>query len=122
MRLIIATLALVAAMPAPAQFAPTGRPPVERPLSPIAVDGGLTAPAPWREVSDIRRRIDSGRDAGALSRREARRFDREARRISVMADRYGEDGLSMPERRELEARTRVLREMVDARRVRGGAR
>lgn len=120
MRLILVSLALLAA-PAGAQFAPTGRPPVERPLNPIAVDGGVTAPAPWREVSDIRRRIDSGRDAGALSKREARKYDREARRIGVLADRYGEDGLSMPERRELEVRTRVLREMVDVRRVRGSA-
>lgn len=120
MRSALVPLALLVAMPASAQFAPTGRPPVERPLSPIAVDGRMPGPAPWREVRDVRERIDRGRDSGALSKREARRLKREAGRIDALASRYGRDGLSGTERRELEARGHILRDQVDNRRLQGG--
>ena len=105
-----------------AQFAPTGRPPVERPLNPIAAGGRMQAPATWREVRDIRDRIDKARSTGALSRREARRADREALQTGELAARYSVGGLSAAEARELEVRTRVLRETVDARRTQGGRR
>lgn len=120
MRLLV-TLAMIGAS-ASAQFAPTGRSPVERPLSPIAVDGRMPGPGPGREVGDIRARIDRGRDGGALTRREARKYDREARQIGVLAKRYGQDGLSAAEARELDMRARVLRELVEARRVRTPAK
>jgi hypothetical protein len=75
-----------------------------------------------REVRDIRGRIDDGRDAGVLSRRDARRLDREARYLGRLGERYGRDGLSDAERRELDIRSRVLRERVDARRLAGAGR
>lgn len=77
--------------------------------SPFLPDGRLPGPAPRAEVRDLRERIGAARDAGALSPREARALDREARLIGRLAGRYGRDGLSGPERSELERRAAALR-------------
>ena len=61
-----------------------------------------------RQAHKIEERIRRARDDGSISRREARRLSREARRIEQMAARYGADGLSPAERRELELRTQAL--------------
>ncbi|HEX8645169.1 MAG TPA: hypothetical protein VF702_14765 [Allosphingosinicella sp.] len=75
----------------------------------LGPDGRLPRPSPGAEVRDIRGRVDDARDAGAISRREARQLDRQARAIGGLARRYGRDGLSAPEAREIEARSLALR-------------
>ncbi len=104
-----------------AQFAPSGRPPVERPLQPIVVDGRMPTPSIRREVDEIRDRIGRSRGAGTLSRREARQYRREAQLIEALAGRYSADGLSTAEGREVEVRARVLRDILEARRSTGGS-
>ena len=81
--------------------------------NPFLPDSQLPAPPVGAEVRQIRDRIDRLRDNGLLSRREARRLDREARRIGHAAYRYARDGLSASERSELRSRAAVLREEVN---------
>ena len=76
-------------------------------------DSRLPAPPVGAEVRQIRDRIDHLRDNGLVSRREAQRLDREARRIGHAAYRYARDGLSASERSELQARAAVLRDAVN---------
>lgn len=76
--------------------------------SPFLPDSHLPGASIRRQVAQQRDRIDRARDAGLISRREARRLDREARLIRSIAYRYARDGLSAPERRELESRSRAL--------------
>jgi hypothetical protein len=107
----LALLAL-AATPAAAQIAGKheyGPVPVSSPFLP---DSRLPGPGLGREISDLQGRIDDARESGALSRREARGLEREARAIGRLADRYGRDGLSPSERAELENRTNYLRDAI----------
>lgn len=85
-------------------------------------DGRLGGPGLRRDLGDVRDRIDDGRDSGDLSRREARRFDREARLIGRLAYRYGRDGLSPAEAQELQARAHYLRDAVQNARIRSERR
>lgn len=80
--------------------------------TPFLPDSRLPGPSIRADVRNIRERIADARESGALSRREARRMDREARRIGYAASRYGRDGLSASERRELQARAEALRSTV----------
>jgi len=73
-------------------------------------DGQLPGPGPARDVRDARRQIDRAREAGLISRREAKALRREARLIARATERYGIDGLSASERRELRIRAGVLRD------------
>lgn len=110
MRLLL-TAVLIAAAPlsAQARFMPESRPSGDR--APGIVDTGSRPAAPpiGRDIRDARERIDRSRDNGSLSKQEARTLRREARQIDVLADRYGRDGMSDAERRELEARLQILR-------------
>lgn len=72
-------------------------------------DGRMPSPGPGRELRDARRQIDRARERGSISRREAKALRREARLIGRLADRYGSDGLSAAEQRELSTRTGALR-------------
>ena len=122
MRALAVLLALAVAAPAGGQIA--GRHDygdVSMP-DPLAGDSRLPGPGIHRDLGDISDRVDDARDAGAISRREARRFDREARLIGRLADRYGRDGLSRSEAAELEARARYLRDAVGAARLRERSR
>ncbi|MEA3054339.1 MAG: hypothetical protein QOG72_3242 [Sphingomonadales bacterium] len=80
--------------------------------SPFLPDSRLPAPALGKELRDIDKRIDRARDNGALSGREARQLEREARAIGRLAEVYGRDGYSASERAELETRTLYLRGAV----------
>ena len=118
-RILIATLLTLTPGVATAQFVPrsppTGDhyPPTYGPMVPSRSPG--VGPA----VADVHARIDDGRDAGTLSRREARVFRRDAGQVDTLADRYGQDGLSAAEQAELTTRTIILREQVDLQRLRG---
>ncbi|MDO7842946.1 hypothetical protein [Sphingomonas immobilis] len=103
----IAIALMAAPMPATAQF----RAPVKEwsPAAPVYAGSADTA--------KIRRDIDHGRNAGQLSRRDAYRQRREANQIDTLSDRYGGDGMSDAEARELDTRARVLDAQVAAHRT-----
>ncbi len=122
MRLIIVAALFLAPLGAQAQFMP--RAPTGSDRMPGITDMG-TRPAGstfGHDLRETRERISRGRDDGALSKREARGLRREASQISSLAERYGRDGLSDSERRELEMRAQVLRDLTAAQRLRGNSR
>jgi len=102
---------VVVATGASAQFAPSLRPTRAPEPDPAA--------STWREARDIRGRVERGRDAGQLSRKEARRYKRAAGGLGAAASRYARDGLSDDEERELATRAQVLRAQVFEARSRG---
>ena len=104
--------ALAAAAPAGAQIAGERIYPPVPPSSPFLPDSRAPNPPLHRELVDIRGDIRTARDNGWLTRREARRLDREARRVAHAAARYARDGLSQAERDELRARAQALRGAV----------
>lgn len=115
MRVLLPIGLLLLPAAAMAQFAPTPRVPTPR-IGPFVPAAGPADPDSRRETHDIRARIDRGRDAGQLSRREARGLRRGTGAIEAMAGRYAADGLSDAEARELSVRAHVLRDEVLARR------
>jgi len=80
--------------------------------SPFLEDSRLPGPGVGKQLRDIDRRIESARESGRLSGRDARRLEREARALGRLARAYGRDGLSPSEQAELEARTNYLRDSV----------
>lgn len=119
-----ALLVLASAIAAPAGAQIVGpRPPSDyRPPNPFIGDSSLPGPTVGRDVRDLRQRVDRARESGAISRREARRLDREARLIRRLAARYGRDGMSASEKAELEARSRYLRDAVNRPRAGGSGK
>jgi hypothetical protein len=121
MRFLLPALIATVAAPAPAQF--VGKPAYE-PVgiaSPLITDGRLPGPGIGRELGDLHDRIDRAREAGTLTRREARAFRREANQIGRLAGRYGRNGLSLAEHQELQTRALALRGLV-SRPSKGGGR
>lgn len=124
MRSLALFLILVSAAAAPGgaqivarrDYGPVGR------SNPFIGDSRLPGPGIGRELADIRDRIDRARDSGAISRREARMLEREARLIGGLAWRYGRDGLSLSEHNELQARANFLRAEVNRPRRPAGRR
>lgn len=111
---LVLAAAVLAVSPAAAQFRAGGVAPAPRLPR---IDSRMPAADPHREARDIRARIDDGRRAGQLSRREARGLKRGAWQHDVLADRYAQGGVSDAERREMETRAIVLRQQVDATRA-----
>ena len=108
----LGAIAALGAAPASAQIA--GRPdygPVAR-ANPFLPDSRPAGPSAADESRNLRERIGAAREAGTISRREARALDREARLIGRLDWRYGRDGLSAAERAELETRAAALRARV----------
>jgi hypothetical protein len=70
------------------------------------------------EMQRSRDAIRAGRKSGALTKSEARALRREARQNTELARRYGRDGLSPSEQRELEMRGRALSSVTEAQRTR----
>ncbi len=112
--IVTAALLLLPLASAHAQFMPRTPPPSER--LPAIVDRGTqpAGPSAGRDLMDLRGRIAARRDAGDISRQEARALRREARQIEALTERYGRDGLSDSERREIDMRTQALRSLTDA--------
>ena len=101
-------LLALAAAPAGAQIAGRhdyGPVPVS---SPFLEDSRLPGPGIGKRLRDIDRRIDSARESGRLSGREARSLERENRAIGRLARIYGRDGLSPSEAAELDNRANYL--------------
>jgi len=122
MRLILVP-ALFLGLPAAAaaQFV-AGPAPVPQPMPGIADRGTLpSTPSLGHQLGEARERIKAGRARGELTKQEARALRRDAAMIETLADRYGADGLSESERRELDMRAEVLRTLTAAQRLHGGA-
>ena len=118
-RILIATLLTLTPGVAAAQFVPRSPPTGDRDPPTYGPMVPSRSPGVGPAAADVYARIDNGRDAGTLSRRDARVFRRDAGQIDALADRYGQDGLSAAEQAELTTRTIVLREQVDLQRLRG---
>jgi hypothetical protein len=76
-------------------------------------DSRQHGPGVGRELHAIRERIHEEREAGILSRHEARRLRREANAIAELADRYDGQGMPQSAQDELEARTHYLSDAVN---------
>jgi len=81
--------------------------------NPSIAQRGPSSPGIWRDMSDIRDRIDTARSTGEISRAEARQYRREVWAIDGLAARFGRDGMSDAEQRELTTRTLYLRSLVN---------
>ncbi len=119
-RMLTAALFALTSGIATAQFVPRSPPNEGRPPATSPPSSAIPAPGVRRDLADIRARIDDGRDAGTLSRREARLYRRDAALVGTLADHYGQDRFSTSERAELDTRAAVLREQVNLQRLRGG--
>ena len=94
--------------PAAAQIVPPRTYPSVGVADPFLPDSRLPGPSPWQEVGHLRDRIGQARDAGLITRREARRLYRQTDRIAARSYTYGRDGLSSSERTEIESRARAV--------------
>jgi hypothetical protein len=75
----------------------------------VEVHAELDRSAYRTDLRAARRHIDRRRRSGELSRREARQLRREVAMIATLAHRYGRDGLSESERRELDMHAQTVR-------------
>jgi hypothetical protein len=119
-------LLMLAAAPASAQIAGSMRGPSGSP----SIRGDILADVPGdaertrrvaigRELGGLREDIRDARDAGQLSRREARALRREGFRIEASSARYARDGTSDAEAAMLRGRTEALRSAIAAKRTQG---
>ncbi len=113
-RFALLLLSLAVATPASAQIA--GRHDYGDVRTPerLGPDGRVPGPSAARESRAIRGEIRDLRDAGLLSRREARRMSREARALG----HYGGASLSAGSSRAVTAQLLALRSQVQAASVR----
>jgi hypothetical protein len=89
-------------------------PPLPPPDTPLPGIAGTYDPVVAQTVHDAREDIDRRRDDGELSKEEARLLDREAGRISELAEAYALDGqLSESERRDLQFHAQVVAERAN---------
>ena len=105
-------LGLAAAAPADAQIVGRRSYDPVPPPSLFLPDSRLPGAPIADEVEDMRGDSRRARNAGLLPRRDARRLDREARRLAHAAARYARDGLSDGERAELRDRGQALRSVI----------
>jgi hypothetical protein len=105
---LVAVFVVLLALPLGAQAQ------IVQPRGTIPVPGVVTIhparydPVVAHDLEEARDDIDRRRDNGELTRREARRLRREANRIEEMSARYGRDGLSADEVRQLQLRADTL--------------
>ncbi|WP_114952330.1 hypothetical protein [Sphingosinicella terrae] len=111
--LLILSFGLAAfAAPAAAQIAAPRTYPSVGAANPFLPDSRLPGPSLWQEVGHLRDRIDQAREAGLITRREARRLNRQTDRIAARSYTYGRDGLSASERTEIESRARAVESAI----------
>lgn len=106
---------LCMAAPASAGFSSSGHyGSVPSPRAPVFVEVPADPAVRWG-ADEVRERIHDAREAGAISRREARQLRREAGVLSGHAELYGRDGLSDSERDELDTRALYLMDAANPR-------
>ncbi|WP_298400120.1 hypothetical protein [Sphingobium sp.] len=115
MRRLIPLLLFVSPAALPAQIAPGPQP--DAPPGPVQVRTDST-PSGRYENDVARDRIRDGRKSGTLTKAQAKALRKEARMNDTLADRYGRDGLSYSEQRELDMRGRALQSLTEAERSR----
>jgi hypothetical protein len=81
-------------------------------VEPFPPDSRLRGPSVWAEIDFLHRRINRARNAGLITRREARRLHREADAIALHAWAYRAHGFSASERTELANRARIVSDAV----------
>lgn len=97
---------------------------IASPASAQIWDGGADATASRVSISPrygpridrVRDEISDARDAGQITRTDARRLRREASQIGNLASRFGRDGISDAEAAELQVREQLLRDDLNAKR------
>lgn len=119
MRLVALSLSLVL-IPAAASAQVYGPPAPTSHLPGISMSASQSTVG--RETRKIRHDVHEAREDGTLTKREARSLRREANQIDTLSDRYGADGLSDSEARELDTRARVLRDVTNTQRINGTGR
>lgn len=113
MRVALALMLLASPVALSAQIAPGPQP--DTPPGPVRV---RTEPSPSVNIDNAiaRERIRDGRRGGTLTKQQARRLRKEAGVNDDLAQRYGRDGLSDSEQRELDMRGRALQSLTEAQR------
>jgi hypothetical protein len=86
-------------------------PSVSRP-NPFLPDSRLPSAGPWEQSRHLRQRIDRAREAGLITRREARQLRRGANVVASHGFAYGLDGFSNSELVELESRMRAIESAI----------
>lgn len=100
-----------------------GEPPrSDPPVAVIVAQPDTYGPRTYDEMRETRRTIEQGRDAGLLTRQQAKGLRKESRRIDALAARYASDGLTYSEARELDMRARALDSIAGAQRGRTDVR
>jgi len=110
-----ALLLFLLAAPAAAQSGWQPGPSPDRMPGPVGISAGLDDGI-VRERRNVEARIGAARDAGQITRAEARGFRREARANAALGSRLAQDGLSAGDHREIDARSAVLRDRLTVRR------
>lgn len=113
MRRLIPLLLLFSPASLSAQIAPGPQP--DAPPGPVQVRTD-SAPSGRYETDVARDRIKDGRKSGTLTKTQAKALRKEARMNDALAQRYGRDGLSYSEQRELDMRGRALQSLTEAQR------
>ena len=67
-----------------------------------------------RELDQLDRTADAGRDNGYLSNQQARHLKREGDTLKGIADRLAADGFSEGEQRSIETHAQILRSQAEA--------
>ena len=80
----------------------------------IADRDGTSAVLYLRNLDDARRSVSDRRRSGDLSKTEARALKKQQRVLQALGDRYGEDGLSTSEERELAMLSQALLDLSRA--------
>lgn len=114
MRIIPVLLLLSLPGVASAQIAPPGRD-ASSPPTPVTIKPG---PGGSYDRQVARDEIKDGRRSGTLTKSQARQLRREADRGDALASRYGRDGLSDSERRDLDMQGQALRSIIQGERSR----
>lgn len=78
------------------------------------VDGRVAGPTIGAELDDVHDRISRQKANRVLSKSQARAMHRETAQIGVLANRYGQDGMSYAERREIDMRIEAARSLSGA--------
>jgi hypothetical protein len=116
MRTLLATMPLLLAAPLSAHA--SGSPGA----APFQPQVSIQAPPNARPLHEADKAIREGRRDGQLSRSEAKRLRREERILASVSEREAGDGLAPGEAADLDFRSHVLVEQVDAARLKGQAK
>ncbi len=114
----ILALLWLAPVAAQARIAPEDPEGVSRYPGPAELQDRRMRASLHRDLRATRERIEDDVDSGAISRKQGRALKREARRIGSLVQRFGRDGLSDSEQRDLDMQVRGLDSLTMGERTR----